>query len=429
MQRGWSRFLIGAAGVMLLALALAPAAHAAGYTYRSLITLDSEVPGGAVIYSHFEVGNLNRAGQATVTTNFDVGGQGGLFFDTDGTITVLSQSGMDSPGGGTFTGGGHSHNLPVNDAGNLAFTADVDRGTSKGGEVLFYDRAANKWTVVIRPGVPVPGGGEYTSNDSFVAMNNANDIVIPARVTESAAGPAGTALVLYSGGTLTTLVRPGATVPAGTLIQCYRPHISDNGIVTFEGRVDGAADFGAYVIRSGELIELATPGGSSPGSDQKFDRLRGPQANSSGDVITLGRLESGDHGVYLWSAADRALKAIVVPGQELPGIGTVASADGGGRNSVGLREDGAILFVAEFEDGSEALCLAKDGQFSSVLKSGEEMKTQDGKSLGTVQTLFSANFDGDASYGIGYNSEGQLHFTVATTEGKVHLMLATPTAP
>jgi hypothetical protein len=429
MQRGGARFLIGTAGVMLLALSLAPAVHAAGFTFRSLITLESEVPTGAKIIGDFEVGNLNSAGQATTTTDFDIGGEGGLFFDTDGKITVLSQYDMDSPGGGTFTGGGHSHNMPLNDAGNIAFTAEVDRGSSRGGEVLFYDRAANKWTVVMQPGVPVPGGGEYTGNDSFVAMNNANEIVIPAKVTESSAGPAGTALVLYSGGKLTTLVRPGAKVPAGTLNQCFRPHISDSGIVTFEGRVDGGSDYGAYAVRDGQVIELATPGGSSPGSDRKFNRLRGIQANSSGDVIMIGRLEGDDHGVYLWSAADRALKPIVVPGQELPGIGTVASADGGGRNSVRLREDGAVLFVAEFEDGSEALCIAKDGQFSTVLKSGEEMKTQDGKSLGTARTLFSANFEGKPSYGIGANSKGQFHFAVATTDGEVHLVLATPTAP
>jgi hypothetical protein len=429
MKQHWSRFLIGVAALMLMTLCLPPPAQAAGFTFRSLITLGSEVPGGGKIIADFEVGNLNNAGQATTTTDFDAGGEGGLFFDTDGKITLLSMIDMNSPAGGKFTGGGASHNMPLNDAGNIAFTIEVDRGTSKGGEVLFYDRKADKWTVVMQPGVPVPGGGEYIGNDSFVAMNNANDIVIPAKVTESSAGPAGTALVLYSAGKLTTLVRPGAKVPAGTLIQCYRPHISDTGIVTFEGKVDGAADFGAYMIRNGEITELATLGGSAPGSDEKFNRLRGVQANNNGDVIMLGRLESDDHGVYVWSAADKKLKAIVTPGQELPGIGKLVSADGGGRNSVRLREDGSVLFVGQFEDGSEALCVARDGQFSAVLKSGEEMKTQDGKRLGSAKILFSSSFEGKASYGIGYNSKGQLHFPVATSDGMVHLMLATPTAP
>jgi hypothetical protein len=396
-------------------------AQTPGYLFKSLITLDAEVPGGDTITSHYEVGNLNVKGQATVTTNFSsAGGQGMLFFDTDGKVTVVSRAGMDAPGGGTFTGGGISHKMPLNDAGNLAYTADVNFGDSSGGAVFFYDRAADKATVVMRPGAPIPGGGTSAGNDSFVAMNNANDIVIPVKVTESSAGPSGTALVLYSGGQLSTLVRPGGTGAAGNLIQSYRPHLTDNGIVTFEGKVDGDSTFGAYMIRNGELTVLATPDTQAPGGTAKFANLRGPQANSNGDVIMLGNLEDGNWGVYLWRAAEKKLVAVVKPGDDLPGIGKVASADGGGRNSVRLGDDGSILFVAALADGSEGLFRIKDGTTTPVVKTSQEMK-----GVGTASILVSSSFP-TASYGLGYNVNGQILFPAGTSDGKEHLVLATP---
>ncbi len=330
---------------------------------------------------------------------------------------------MESPAGGVFTGSGLSHNFPVNDAGNIALTAAVDRGGDTGGEVLFYDKAADRWTVVMKKGMPAPGGGEFTGNDSFAAMNRANDILIPGIVTDSTAGPAGTGMFLYSGGQFRTVARPGTAVPSGTLTRAYRPQLTDNGIATFEGAVDGASTFGAYMWRDGVLTELAAAGGPVPGSSDTFETLRGPQANSSGDVVMLGQV-NGDWGIYLYRASEQKLTAVVKPGDVLPGIGTVASAEGAGRNSTRLAEDGSILFVARMEDDSEGVFLLKDGQYSAVVRSGQEMKD-----VGTLAYVTSGNFGARTSYGLGWNSKGQIVFPAVLAGDQIHLVMATPDAP
>jgi hypothetical protein len=350
-------------------------------------------------------------------TEFD-GGEGAVLAQPDGTFKALFVPGGSAPAGGTF-GTSLANKVALNDSGNVAMSAPLDRGDGEGTEILFYDRAADKWSVIMQPGMPAPDGGTFESAVSFCTMNNANDIAFAANVTESSAGPAGTGVFLYSAGQTRTVARPGTKIGSGALTECRRAQISVEGQhVTFEGAVEGVDGYGAYVWSGGTLTELASANVTAPDSDTKFSEMRGTIANSKGDVAMLG-LVGDAWGAYLYTAADRKLITVAKPGDELPGGGKLATAESVGRNSIRIGEDGSVYFAGTLEsDAGAGVFVSKAGTLAAIARTGQELT-----GVGTAENLANSGF---SSWGLGNNTKGQVAFPVLTTDGKTHLVLATP---
>jgi hypothetical protein len=417
MRRCWWRFVFVAAG-LLMAVRLAQAAEAPTYSYRSLFTLGGKLPGDLVTENDMEVTALNNAG--TVLFVADVGnGEAATVIEPDGSMTVVFQPGKPAPTGGNFDLIGIENPFGLNDAGNIVMSADVDRGNGATKEVLFFDKAANKWTTVMKAGMPVPGGGTFQAAFKGSFINNANDIAFDAQITESSAGPKGVGVFLWSAGNVTVVARPGTKVASGTLTEARRMQISANGIVTFEGAVDGVAGYGAYMWKNGVITELATSNISAPGKNEKLASIRGPVANANGDVAMLGLLNSSGWGAYLYSATEKTLISVAQPGDPLPAGGILGSAEAIGRNSIRIGEDGSVLFAGGHTNADGGVYLWKDGKISVVARTGQELK-----GIGKPDNL--AN-NGLNSWGLGYNQQGQILFPVKVGD-KEQLVLATPLA-
>jgi hypothetical protein len=411
-------------GVVALAVAAAGAARAdvPGYSFQSLATLDSALPGGGTITHDFEVGTLNdSAVTAFVADVTDDGKEGAFLVGPDGKLQVIALTGQPAPNGGTYGTLVYSP-FQVNNTGNLLLTVDVDRGDGGTKAVYYFDKIANRWTPVLEKGMPAPAGGTFNGADRFSALNDANTAAVTGDVTDSAAGPAGDGVFLWSGGKLTTVARPGTKVDSGVLTRAWRPTLSPNAIVAFEGTTtdspDSSTPYSAYIAKDGVITELATPNTPVPASTDNFAALRGPHANSQGDVVMLGQVGT-NWGVFLYTAADKKLQAIVKPGDTLPGGGTLTTVENY-RHAVDINDDGAILFGAQLDTG-DGIYLYQNGKISLVAKTGQDLK-----SVGTAANL--AN-DGFPSFHLALNSKGQITFPVVTTDGKTQLVLATPAAP
>src|SRR5205823_2589835 len=112
-------------------------------------------------------------------------------------------------------------------------------------------------------------------------------------------------------------------------------------------------NYGAYMWNNGTLTELVRKGSAEPDATgkpttNKFNELRGPIANASGNVLMLGNTDAG-WGVYLWTAADKKLVRIVGPGDTVDGQKVVQVANSF-RNDVRINDNGSILFCAQFDD-------------------------------------------------------------------------------
>jgi hypothetical protein len=301
----------------------------------------------------------------------------------------------------------------VNDAGDVLISAGVDTGSGEIITPLLFERATKKWTSIATAGMPAPDGGDFTGGNSFSSFNNADDVAFCENVTDSAAGPAGSAVFLWSKGKVTTVVRPGMKIARGTFGDSWRPQISNSGIVTFEGKIGDDADYSAYMWKDGQLTELASVATDVPGGSGKFTALRGVTANSNGDAAMLGNTDAG-WGVYLYTAKDKKLSKVVAPGDAAPGGGTFGDAFNSYRNSVRIGEDGSVLFEASLDSGT-GVFLSNAGKLGVV-----ERTDQDLKGVGKAA-------DNPGS-GLGLASNGVLQFVVNTADGKTQMVVGTPPA-
>lgn len=420
MLRHWATAAAGAVGLALI-MGGVGRADVPGYTFQSLAALESPLPGGGMITHDFEVGTLNDSGVEAFVADVDAQGDEGAFLvGPDGKLQVVALSGQPAPTGGTYGTLVYSP-FQINNAGNLALTVDLDRGDGAAKAVLFFNKAANQWTSVLEKGMPAPDGGTFNGADRFSAIDDANEIAVTGVVTDSTAGPAGDGVFLWSGGKLTTVARPGTKVASGTLTRAWRPTLSQGGIVAFEGAtVDSpgsSSPYSAYIAKDGAITELATPNTLVPGDTDPFTALRGPHANSKGDVVMLGEV-GGNWGVFLYTAADQKLQAIVKPGDTLPGGGTLTTVESL-RHAIDINDAGAIVFGAQLDSG-DGIYLYQGGTITPIAKTGQDLK-----GVGMATNL--AN-DGFPSFHLALNNKGQIVFPVMTADGTTQLVLATPPA-
>jgi hypothetical protein len=412
-KRCLSGSTIAAAWLVLVTVGAARAAEP-GYTFKSLARLDTTVA-GEMIHGDFEVGGVNASGTVVFVTELD-NGEGAILLEPDGKAQLLLKKDEDAPDGGKW-GGNVPNKIGINDAGNIAMSVGVDFGEGEANAVLFYDKSANKWTVVMKSGMPAPGGGTFQGSQSFAGINNANDIVFIGTVDEPSSGFNGQAVYLWSGGKLTEIVRAGAKVGNTTLTDPRRVQINDAGIITFEDKTDADAG-GVYVWKDGTITEIATLDTEAPDGGGKFTELRGVTANSSGDVAFLAKTDAGQ-GAYFYSAKDKKLVKVAAPGDEVPG-GKLVNVAYDFRNNIRIGDDGSVLFVGQSENGS-GLYLWKDGKISVVAQTGEEMK-----GLGKAKSF--AGTGGIGGGGLALSSNGLIAFPVQTEDDVTHLVLATPGA-
>jgi len=390
------------------------------YSYRSLFRLDEEFSGtGETLSKVIELGNVNTTG--TVTGVSDYGdGEGAWLVDADGKGKVLSRPGLASPSGGNF-GGGINGKISLNNSGNAAFGVDVNRGDGNVQEVVYYHRSSNAWSSIARKGTVVKKG-TITATLSFATINDTEDVVFAANLDTGGSG-------VYwhnpTTKTITPILEPGDTVGGKTIANARRVQVSQIGrIITFEAQIVDEGNYGAYQWKDGVVTQLIAFGAAAP--DQKgqataspFDELRGPIANSGGDVATLGKTAEG-WGAYLRTRSGK-LTRVAGPGDTVAGA-TLKQVGSSYRNEVRIGEDGSVLFVAIFENDERGLYLwHPDGTWTEAARVGKDMRN-----IGKVTGIGLA-IGGDSGFGL--STDGKLGFPVGTDDGKVHLILARPAAP
>jgi hypothetical protein len=152
-----------------------------GGTHTSVSLEGEPAPGtGGGAYDGFQSPVMNDAGDV-VFPAFVSGGSGasgGLFRDSGGVDSMLALEGHSAPdtGGGTFV----DFLFPdQNSGGDVAFLANVTGGTAAGGVFRIVDGVAS--AVAVDGGVaPGTGGGTYATITSLAPINDSGDVAFSA---------------------------------------------------------------------------------------------------------------------------------------------------------------------------------------------------------------------------------------------------------
>jgi hypothetical protein len=322
--------------------ALAAAAAATPAAAQTQVVLKGDTTPGGGTYSGFYSAALNDAGQ--VAFRADVSSKtttGGVFYTTAGGVQAAALEGAAAPGGGgTF--GGIFNSIGVNAGGEVAFTSVNASGV--------YATSAGGLQAIARTNSPTPSGGNYstfTVSDGL-AFNSAGRVAIFNELVVG--GPAASGVFTGGPGTMQTVALDGGTTPAGgTYRSLTAPTLNASGQVAFRS---GGALLTSNAIFLGTpgpggvtVTTVAANGGATPiGGTFGMFQPQSPGLNDAGQVAFFSTVSGGSalSGVFVGTAG--SLKAVAVAGGAAPNGQQYSSF-----NALALNAVGQVAFTAELK--------------------------------------------------------------------------------
>lgn len=436
---------------------LLEAASSKTYSLALLATQGDAAPGGGTYTFDFEPGALNSSGQFAYAADVSTGGEG-VFLGRGTSVAQIIRTGQPAPGGGTFGPFGIFGHAALNDAGNMAFTFNLDPFTLPLGMnsgVYRFAGNSNTTSAILTPGVtPAPSGGVFQGAPIHASINNGGDVVF-AGIINTTAGIAsppsppnfGLGVGVFRSdrnGALTSVVVPGDPAPGGcTFDFAQNPWINSSGAIAFGAHIscDPCNSFGApqtdrifcaesvYLKQAphGPIVSIAHQGDPAPGGGT-FNLAFGPVLNGRGDIVFVADLGTdpqgfGATGVFLFTRG--GLQAVARPGDAMPGGGHITTASQSIQN-YSINNGGDVAFDAALDTQAVAgvpdtgIYVRVGGTLRLVARTGTVIP-----GVGTMAGLFSP-FVTFPSMAAIINNRGQLLFTGVLTDGTIVLLLATP---
>jgi hypothetical protein len=253
-------------------------------------------------------------------------GMGVFFARPDGNITKIAAPGDLAPDGVFDFASGTSIN-DVGDVAFDGHLAGEECITSRSqttlirctSSVYLWQSATGHIEAIARQGAPVPGGGAFRFAVAPV-LNNRGEILFAGDLTPVPFARLDIGLFLFSQNTVVPVVRPGDPLPGGGNLLTATPAqgfywLSDNGKVAFNATLDtdddgdGIFDTGVYVWKRGEMRLIARSGTvvpevgtiahiQPPRGVGRRASLGGALVNNRGQVLFQATLTDG-RGVLL----------------------------------------------------------------------------------------------------------------------------------
>src|SRR5271169_4660759 len=240
-----------------------------------------------------------------------------------GALRAIIQSDAPAPGGGRFDRFDVISQpivAPVNARGQVAFYATVLHGPAREGIFL---AEAGQVTKVAAFGDGLPGGGELAEfgGHPLPSLNNAGHVAFDAQI---AGGRATEGVFLAGADGLQTIALAGDDapgVPQGVLVGFDAPALNDNDELAFVANVRRGRDLidVLYFWNGRRLQRLAAEGDLLLRIGGRMDKIGEPALNDSGVVAFPAAIFRGPALGGVFVAGARPLRLLVAAGDRAPG--------------------------------------------------------------------------------------------------------------
>ncbi len=266
---------------------------------------------GVSAFENPALGDDGFAAFRAYLTNTSGGGldDTGVFVGNGTSLIQVSRAGDSAAGDGIFN---NYNPVKVNDAGVATFVGFLG-GTSggNGNNVGVYFGNGSSMTEVVREGDAAPDAdGTFSDNfNTSPGINESSQIAFRAQLNGTSSGSANdTGIFLYSGSSLTQVVREGQAAPDadGTFGNLTSPPAINNaGQLVFYANMNGTANTQGIFLATGSTItQIARNGQAAPDANGSFSSMSNAAAlNNAGHVAFTPQISgstiSGDKGVFL----------------------------------------------------------------------------------------------------------------------------------
>ncbi len=368
----------------LLALSATASATAGipvdGYS-EVIAAADTDTPNGDGVYLDFGLPILNTNSQVGFFAEIDSRSNQGVFLgewiqpDTgpNPILTVARVEDLLPGNSGQITGLVDNLTLTDFNSGLISFAASTNGNSETG---LFFggngQSGANPY-VVQGDNAPPPIGGSF-SGFFDPAYNNAGQTAFRATVSDSQVGNAQGLFYTDLSGNLAAYAVGNTVTPDGdTLFGTFSaPSLNDNGTVTFRatrnGFAGGPAGQGIYLaFASGNVVDVAHTGDSSPDDNGDFQTFGVPSINQNDSVVFSATLNgtSSTSGLY-GATANAGLFTIRRAGDTAPDGSQFVSFG----NNVRLNSNDDFAFSAFLNTEETGLYRSASGAILELAQTG-----------------------------------------------------------
>jgi hypothetical protein len=377
------------------------------HTLRLVVASGQAAPGGGS-FNRFDVSSqpivapVNSRGQVAFYASVArAKAAEGIFLATVSGITKAAAVGDAVPGGGVLSEFAR-HPLPaLNDAGKVAFGANVAGARATEGIFL---AAEDRLKAIALSGTEAPGvrNGTFVEFDAPV-LNNRDEIAFVGTVRRGRETLQ--VLYLYSGGVLRKLVAGGDPAPrGGTFDRFGLPAINNKGVVAFPAVIEqGAILGGIFAVGASELHLLVGAGEIGPGGEMLVRFSERAAIDDEDNVAFVAHLGSNTASEALLVANASGLTQLAVTGEAAPGGGRF-SAFGPWPN---FGRNATIAFVAAVDDGPGPLgiYIGNPGAIRRVAMVGDRLANGGVLSALALNSVTSAGSNGGLTFATMTNPE------------------------
>jgi hypothetical protein len=275
----------------------------------------------------------------------------GWFLSSPGGIVKLAAVGDFVPSGERIAGFGEHPAAAINDAGAVAFSAQLAGGKSTGGVFLAQQ---DKLTAVALSGATPPdaAGGTLAEFEPPV-LSNAGDVAFLASLRRGR--ETGEAIYLWRRGQLSKLVASGDRAPGGGNYASFgNPALNSRGAVAFGALIEQGPILGGVFLSSGKEAHAVLAAGAPSPTGGIFARFSERiELNDAGTIALSAVLRQGGPGAAIFLIENEAPRAIAALSEAAPGGGSFAAF----ASWPVLSEDGAVAFIASLDGGPNGLAL------------------------------------------------------------------------
>lgn len=333
----------------------------AGDRIRKVAVDGDPAPGGGTLsgFAKHPIPSLNDAGTIAFAAAVS-GGRTveGVFVASGGRLRTIALAGDAAPGvpAGTLA----AVDVPaLNNRGDVAFLATVRRGRES--LEAIYVRAGGRLRKVVVQGEPAPAGGTF-AGFGVPVVSDRGHVAFPA-VVEGRAVPGG--LFLADGGPLRMLVGAGEPTPLGGIFAKFSERIAlnDTGALVFLATLkDAPVASGIFAADGGRVRPVAALGDPAPGGGVFAHFGLWPTVAADGPIAFTAAVDRSATTVAVFVAAPDGLRRIVGVGDDLPGVGPLASF---GLYPIAAIAAGRVTFATATTatgEGVEGIFIAEPGR-------------------------------------------------------------------
>jgi hypothetical protein len=308
--------------------------------------------------------SFNDAGQVSFKATLDFTSPG--IFRVDGPTgdgVIIALAGGNLPGDtGTFSGF-QAVQHSMNEAGQVAFHANVVFDKGGGSSVIYVGDGATTTEIVRKNEAAPSGNGELLLPASaYFPVNEAGQVAFVSTLTGTSGGSVDNeALFTGSSDSIVEIARKGDFAPAGNgryLLFDRRIQFNNENQVAFRALLTGSADGaeeGIFIGTSDGVGPIARQHQEVPGGGRIAEFQREISLNNRGEVLFFAfiDLENGGspldtHGLFLHDGT--GIRSIARVGDQLPGTGPITQIHVGddllstGPESSPLSDHGTVTY-------------------------------------------------------------------------------------